>query len=65
MRNLFSPKFIFYAFLETISVKCLDWTNNGGRLVLTLNIGNGLIKDLFEDLGILELLLNLGDDGVG
>ena len=30
-----------------------------------LNVGNGLLEDLVEDLGVLELLLNLGNDAVG
>lgn len=32
---------------------------------LTLNIGNTLLKDLLQNLGVLELLLNLADDGLG
>lgn len=31
----------------------------------TLNVSNGLLEDLLEDLGVLELLLNLGDNGLG
>jgi hypothetical protein len=30
----------------------------------TLNVRNALVKDLLEGLGVLELLLNLGDDGL-
>jgi len=33
--------------------------------VLTLNIRNALLQDLLEDLGVLELLCNLGHDGLG
>lgn len=32
---------------------------------LTLNISNALLKDLLEDLGVLKLLLDLGNDGLG
>jgi hypothetical protein len=32
---------------------------------LTLNIGNALLKDLVEGLGVLELLLDLGNDALG
>jgi hypothetical protein len=32
---------------------------------LTLNIRNALLQDLLEDLGVLELLCNLGHDGLG
>lgn len=31
----------------------------------TLNISNTLLEDLLENLGVLELLLDLGDDGFG
>jgi hypothetical protein len=31
---------------------------------LTLDISDALVEDLLEDLGVFELLLNLGDDGV-
>lgn len=34
-------------------------------MLLTLNISNGLLKDLLEDLGVLELLGDLGDDALG
>ena len=37
--------------------------DNGGKL--TLNVGNALLEDLLEGLGVLELLLDLGDDGGG
>jgi hypothetical protein len=30
-----------------------------------VDVGNGLVEDLLEGLGVLELLVNLGDDGVG
>jgi hypothetical protein len=30
-----------------------------------VDVGNGLVEDLLEDPGVLELLVNLGDDGVG
>lgn len=30
-----------------------------------VDVGNGLVEDLLEDLGVLELLVDLGDDGVG
>ena len=30
-----------------------------------LDVGNGLVEDLLEGLGVLELLANLGNDGVG
>lgn len=30
-----------------------------------LDIGNGLVEDLLEGLGVLELLADLGNDGVG
>lgn len=33
--------------------------------VRTLDIGDGLIEDRLEGLGALELLLDLGDDGLG
>lgn len=32
---------------------------------LTLNIGNALLKDLLENLGVLKLLLDLADDALG
>src|SRR5690242_4102895 len=49
--------------------RCL-WRVSTGRLyvvcgVRTLDIGNGLIEDRLEGLGALELLLDLGDDGLG
>lgn len=31
----------------------------------TLNVGNALLEDLLESLGVLELLLHLGDDALG
>jgi hypothetical protein len=31
----------------------------------TLNVGDALVKNRLERLGALELLLNLGDDGLG
>ena len=31
---------------------------------LTLNVSNALLKDLVEGLGVLELLLDLRDDGL-
>jgi hypothetical protein len=31
----------------------------------TLNISNTLLEDLLKNLGVLELLLDLGDDGLG
>jgi hypothetical protein len=30
-----------------------------------VDVGNGLVEDLLEGLGVLELLVDLGDDGVG
>lgn len=33
----------------------INWTR-------TLNVSNALLKDLLENLGILKLLLDLGDD---
>jgi hypothetical protein len=35
------------------------------RRQLTLNVGNALLKDLVEGLGVLELLLDLGNDALG
>lgn len=35
------------------------------RRQLTLHISNALVKDLLQELGVLELLLDLGDDGFG
>jgi hypothetical protein len=32
---------------------------------LTLNVRNALLEDLLENLGVLELLLNLANDAVG
>ena len=32
---------------------------------LTHNVGNALLKDLVEGLGVLELLLDLGNDALG
>lgn len=32
---------------------------------LTLDVGDALLKDLLENLGVLELLLDLADDGLG
>ena len=32
---------------------------------LTLNVSNALLEDLVEDLGVLELLLDLGNDALG
>ena len=40
----------------------LVWSWGGRR---TLNVSNGLLKDLLEDLGVLELLLDLGDNALG
>jgi hypothetical protein len=34
-------------------------------VTLTLNIGNALLEDLLENLGVLKLLLDLGNDGLG
>jgi hypothetical protein len=34
-------------------------------MALTLNISNALLEDLLENLGVLELLLDLADDGLG
>lgn len=31
----------------------------------TLNVSDALVKNLLESLGVLELLLNLGNDGLG
>jgi hypothetical protein len=31
----------------------------------TLNVSDALVKDLLEGLGVLELLLDLGNDGLG
>lgn len=31
----------------------------------TLNIRNALVKNLLEDLGVLQILLDLGNDGFG
>lgn len=31
----------------------------------TLNVSDALVEDLLEGLGVLELLLNLGNDGLG
>jgi hypothetical protein len=36
-----------------------------GRMRLTLDISNALLKDLLEDLGVLKLLLDLANDGLG
>jgi hypothetical protein len=38
-----------------------------GRLLLdeTLDVGDGLAEDLLQDLGVFELLVDLGDDGLG
>ena len=33
-----------------------------GETELTLNIGNALLENLLQDLGVLQLLLDLGDD---
>ena len=33
--------------------------------VRTLNVSNALVEDLLEGLGVLKLLLNLGDDRLG
>jgi hypothetical protein len=35
-----------------------------GTIWLTLNIRNALLQDLLKDLGVLELLLDLGNDGL-
>lgn len=54
---------VIYCLAATISVNCVsivNWTS--GRNPRTLNVGNALLEDLLEDLGVLELLLNLGDD---
>jgi hypothetical protein len=53
-----------YAFWETIPthVSIITQVAHGG---LTLNIGDALVEDLLENLGVVQLLLNLGDDGVG
>lgn len=33
--------------------------------ILTLNVSNALLKNLLEDLGVLELLLDLANDALG
>lgn len=38
-------------------------SKHGDLSQLTLNIGNALLENLLEGLGILKLLLDLGDDG--
>lgn len=38
---------------------------NNTRGQLTLHIGDALVQDLLQDLGVLEILLDLGDDGLG
>ena len=39
--------------------------NSIGNKALTLNVGNALLKDLVKGLGVLELLLDLGNDALG
>jgi hypothetical protein len=36
-----------------------------GRRVRTLDISHALVEDLLEDLGVFQVLLDLGDDGLG
>lgn len=36
-----------------------------GRKKLTLHIGNALLENLLQNLGVLKLLLDLGNDGLG
>lgn len=39
--------------------------NKNVRIALTLNISNALLEDLLQNLGVLELLLDLANDGLG
>ncbi|KAK1240885.1 hypothetical protein MKX07_006318 [Trichoderma sp. CBMAI-0711] len=39
--------------------------HRGKRGQRTLDIGHALLQNLLQDLGVLELLLDLGDDGGG
>jgi hypothetical protein len=46
------------------SVDELLWNRATGK-ALTLDVGNALLKDLVKSLGVLELLLDLGNDALG
>lgn len=59
---------IYWALEATISVGVVLVTVFNGSIGVegqTLNIGHALLKNLLENLGVLELLLDLGDDRLG
>ncbi|KAF3391753.1 hypothetical protein F1880_007821 [Penicillium rolfsii] len=45
-------------------MRILPISNNSGKR-LTLNISNALLEDLLQNLGVLELLLDLADNSLG
>jgi hypothetical protein len=47
-------------FLRLVSAR-----KSGDGIAHTLNVSDALVKDRLERLGALELLLDLGDDGLG
>lgn len=49
---------------ETISVTVISKSRNKqSKCPRTLNVSDALLQNLLQDLGVLELLLDLGDDG--
>lgn len=61
----------YWALEETISVSRVStWAGPTGQWMnrqdgRTLDISHALRQDLLQDLGVLQLLLDLGDDGIG
>lgn len=44
--------------LQDVSIQCMT----ASCMALTLNIGNTLVEDLLKNLGVLKLLLDLGNN---
>lgn len=59
--------YVYWALEATISASLVSSGGQGQRLpdaIRTLNVRDTLLEDLLEDLGVLELLLDLGDDAL-
>lgn len=56
---------IYWALEETIPACRLGLRFGARVLTRTLHVGDALLENLLQDLGVLELLLHLGDDGRG
>jgi len=60
-----SPFSIYCALDETIPIEIISSHHTDLSLrLLTLNVGNTLLQDLLKDLGVLELLGDLGDNAL-